>query len=96
MDEERSARMCREGSSVYDLAQAIETAGGAYVVGGALYQELARTALRYRPRLARWCFASGSYLQQRKQLGEFLRFTAIHETTATLAGAAQQGELFAA
>ncbi len=91
MDEERSQRMCGTGSHVAELAAAIETAGAAYIVGGSLYQELARTALRYRPRLAPLVsFASGSYLQQRKALGEFLRFNVGASAPVS------QGDLFAA
>lgn len=74
MDEKRSARHCSTGCSVARLARHIRAAGAAFVVGGGLYQELARTAVRLDPELAELVrFASGSYLQQRKQLGEFLR-----------------------
>ncbi len=74
MDEKRSARMCGEGADVYRFAEAVKVAGGAFVVGGALYQELARRAIAREPELAELVtFARGSYLQQRKQLGEWLR-----------------------
>jgi hypothetical protein len=74
MDQKRMRRMCGTGNDVWRFEQATERAGGAFVVGGRLYQELARTAIRRRPELTNKIrFASGSYLQQRKQLGAWLR-----------------------
>lgn len=74
MDEKTSKRHCSTGSGVAVLANAVEVAGGAFVVGGKMYQELARTAVRWRPSLEPLiAFAEGSYLQQRKQLGQWLR-----------------------
>lgn len=72
MDEKAMQRMCSTSNHVWRLARAAEKAGGAHVFGSQLYQELARTALRIEPGLP-ITFASGSYLQQRKQLGEWLR-----------------------
>jgi hypothetical protein len=75
LDEEISRRICSTGDHVARLAAAVEAAGSAFVVGGQLYRAVAETALRAFPdRLAgRLAFAAGSYLQQRKQLGAFLR-----------------------
>lgn len=74
MDEKRSARFCSQGNDVARLAQAIRGAGSAFVVGGHLYQAIARRAIAREAELAELVtFAAGSYLQQRKQLGEFLR-----------------------
>jgi hypothetical protein len=74
IDEKRADRMCSTGDDVERLAQAIAKAGRTFIVGGELYQRVARAALRRYPLLAELVtFASGSYLQQRKQLGEWLR-----------------------
>ena len=74
MDEDISARMCRESNHVWRLAQAIRAAGSAFVVGGRLYRAMVETAIRIEPDLAQLVtFATGTYLQQRKQLGEWLR-----------------------
>jgi hypothetical protein len=74
MDAEISARICGTSDHVARMARAIRIAGSAFIVGGALYRELAATAIRVYPELAELVtFASGSYLAQRKQLGIFLR-----------------------
>lgn len=74
IDEDISRRFCTESNDVARIARAIEIAGAAFVVGGQLYQAVARAAVRFRPQLAGdVAFASGSYLRQRKQLGEWLR-----------------------
>lgn len=74
MDAERSARICGESDHASRFAAAVRRAGAAFIVGGGMYQELARTAIRLWPDLAPLVrFASGSFLQQRKQLGEWLR-----------------------
>jgi len=75
MDAKRSQWFCGKGNHVWRLARAAEAAGGAFMVGGQMYQELGQTALRIEPGLP-ITFASGSYLQQRKQLGEWLRLQA--------------------
>lgn len=73
MDEERCRRIIGEGGHVHWLAEAIAKAGGAYVFGGSLYQEIVRAAIRYRPELEPLVtFARGTFLEQRKQLGELL------------------------
>ena len=73
MDDERAARMCHTSDHGARLAAAIDAAGSAFVVGGQLYQQLARRALALRPAIAdRVTFAAGSYLQQRKQLSAWL------------------------
>jgi hypothetical protein len=74
MDEERSARLCNTSCHVARLAQLVRAHGAAFIVGGKLYQEIARTAERITPELApRLTYAAGSYLEQRKQLGAWLR-----------------------
>jgi len=74
MDEDISARQCREGNDVERLAGAIRKAGSAFIVGGRLYRALVETAIRRHPELIQLVtFATGSYLQQRKQLGTWLR-----------------------
>lgn len=74
MDKKAAHRICHTGDHVARFASAVAVAGSAFVVGGALYQELAHTAIRWRPELAGdVTFASGSFLQQRKQLGQWLR-----------------------
>lgn len=72
MDVKSSAWFCSKSNHVWRLARLADKAGGAFVVGGQLYQAIAQTALRIEPGLP-ITFASGSYLQQRKQLGEWLR-----------------------
>lgn len=67
MDDETSRRICGTSDHVYRLAQAIRTAGSAMVFGGRLYRAVAETAGRVYPDLA-MTFATGSYLEQRKQL----------------------------
>lgn len=74
MDEKTSQAFCQTSDHVYRMAQAIITAGAGFVVGGKLYRELGEQVLRSYPDLAGLItFAEGSYLQQRKQLGEWLR-----------------------
>jgi len=72
MDEKISVRICGEGNAVWRLAQAVKAAGSAMVFGGALYRAVAQQAKRIEPDLP-ISEATGSYLQQRKQLGEWLR-----------------------
>jgi hypothetical protein len=80
MDEERRDRMCSTSNHVYCFARDVRIAGSAFVVGGGMYQELARTAIRHYPELEPMVtFASGSFLAQRKQLGEWLRQQAPRE-----------------
>jgi hypothetical protein len=74
MDEKISASICGTSNHVPRLADAVDRAGLAFVVGGILYRAVAETAERYRPALTgRITYASGNYLQQRKQLNEWLR-----------------------
>lgn len=74
MDEKASHRICHQSDHVARFAAAVAFAGSAFMVGGGLYQELGRTAIRWRPELEQMVtFATGSFLQQRKQLGEWLR-----------------------
>ena len=76
MDDDISARQSREGNDVERLAAAIREAGSAFIVGGKLYRAMAETAIRRHSELAACVtFASGSYLEQRKQLGAWLRRT---------------------
>jgi len=73
MDDERAHAISHTSNHVWHLAKTIEAAGTAYVVGGKFYQQIARTAEREYPELqGRVTFATGSYLQQRKQLNQFL------------------------
>lgn len=74
MDEKRSARICSQSDHVARLIRATKIAGRAIVFGGALYRAVATTAQRREPSLD-IAQASGSFLAQRKQLGEFLRAT---------------------
>lgn len=74
MDEERCRRICGTGDSVACLAKAVHQAGSAVVFGGQMYREIALTAERWDKTLAgKVEYATGSYLAQRKQLGEWLR-----------------------
>lgn len=80
MDEEHSHRIYTEGCHVARLAKAVKQAGSAFVVGGKMYQEIARTAVRRDPELEGLIdFATGSYLSQRKQLGEWLFESTVKE-----------------
>jgi hypothetical protein len=77
MDEESAAAICGTSNHVWRLAQCVLAHGSAYVVGGALYRRVAETAERLYPELAgRITYATGTYLEQRKQLGEWLRANA--------------------
>jgi hypothetical protein len=74
MDEKIAHSICHTSNHVARFHDATMIAGSAFVVGGQLYQELAKTAIRWRPALGELVtFASGSFLQQRKQLGQWLR-----------------------
>src|SRR5262249_11649910 len=74
MDGDRAQRMCRESNHVARLADMVRQVGAAFLVGGMMYAELGRTAIRREPELGELLtFAHGSYLEQRKQLGEWLR-----------------------
>lgn len=74
MDEKIAARICGTGDHVHRLAVTAELHGGAMVFGGAMYRRVAEYAVRYRPSLdGRIKFATGSFLEQRKQLCEWLR-----------------------
>lgn len=74
MDEKAAARICGTGDHVHRFAVAAELHGGAMVFGGEMYRRVADYARRYRPSLdGRINFATGSFLEQRKQLGEWLR-----------------------
>lgn len=74
MDDKAAARICTTSNHAWRLEQAIRQAGAAFIVGGALYRQLGETVLRLAPDLAPVVtFASGSYLQQRAQLGTWLR-----------------------
>lgn len=73
MDDERAHAISHTSNHIWHLAKTIEAAGSAYIVGGKHYQQIARTAEREYPALqGRISFATGSYLQQRKQLNHFL------------------------
>lgn len=72
MDEKRSARICGLGNHVWRLIQAVRAARGAMVFGGQLYRNVASTAQRVEPEL-NLSQASGTFLEQRKQLGAWLR-----------------------
>lgn len=74
LDEERARWFARTGDHRARLAQAIEAAGEAFVVGGKLYRAIAEAAIEQRPAIAGLVtFARGSFLEQRKQLGAWLR-----------------------
>lgn len=74
MDDEASARICGTSDHVARLAACVQAHGSAFVVGGELYRRVARAAERYRPELGgRISYATGTYLEQRKQLGMWLR-----------------------
>lgn len=74
MDEDSAHWFVRFSDHTYRLAKCVEKAGSAFVVGGLLYQSIARAAELQRPSIVpRMSYASGSYLAQRAQLGEWLR-----------------------
>lgn len=74
MDDKISARICGTGNDVWRLGQMVQAHPETFVLGGALYQEIARTVARVWPNTtSRIVYASGSFLAQRKQLGEWLR-----------------------
>ncbi len=78
MDEKISRRICCEGNAPALFAQAVRTAGSAYVVGGKMYRELAETAMRMWPELVpQVTLAEGSFLQLRAQLGKWLKNNTI-------------------
>ena len=73
MDEDRCKRICSESCHIHRLSKAVHAAGSAFIVGGALYREVGHAAIRRDPDLEGIIsFSSGSYLKQRKQLGEWL------------------------
>jgi len=80
MDEESAARICGTSNHVARLAACVLAHGRAHLFGGELYRRVGHAACRYRPELGdRLTFATGTYLQQRKQLGEFLRRNTHHQ-----------------
>lgn len=90
MDEKRSRAFCRTGDDRWRLADLVKRVPAAFVVGGGMYQALAVAAVQLEPAIGnKVSFARGSFLEQRKQLGEWLR-----AWTATPAAAAAQLELF--
>lgn len=72
MDEKSSALICGQGNHVWRLIKAVRVARGGIVFGGRLYRNVGSTAKRVDPELD-LTQASGSFLEQRKQLGAWLR-----------------------
>ena len=73
MDEKTSERFCSTSDHVYRMAEAIKAAGSAFFVGGKLYRELVYRTIQVYRDTPSVTFAEGTYLQQRKQLGAWLR-----------------------
>lgn len=72
MDEDRSRAFIHTSNHCFRLRQAVAKAKGAFVVGGGMYQAIARAAMAGDALEATVAYAEGNFLQQRKQLGEFL------------------------
>lgn len=81
LDESRLAELARAPSALVD---AIDGHRVVLFFGGDLYRRLIRASLAGRPDLlGRVRYATGSYLQQRRQLGEELRRLEVGEAPAT-------------
>lgn len=83
LDEKRCDAMVNTGNDLYRFGKLVESHGSAYVVGGKLYRRLAEKAEEVSgqpapggpwPNVAgRIIYCEGTYLEQRKRLGEWLR-----------------------
>jgi hypothetical protein len=75
MDDKRIWELLSTSNHGARFERMVRGCGGAFIVGGSLYRQWADGVLsRYAPELRGVvAFASGSYLEQRKQLGEWLR-----------------------